>query len=291
METGTNMTAIITTATAPTSNATSNAPTIPTSSAHNDQPHEFREPVSGAILRGLMRDGEPWFVAKDVAQILELGNPRTSLALLDEDEKDVHSMDTLGGKQEMSISSEAGLYSLVLRSRKPEAKAFKRWVTHEVLPAIRKHGGYLTPAKLEEALSDPDTLIMLATNLKAEREKRRMAEAARAKAEHELEVATPKARTYDAVMAPRKLELLTFCRRFRDVNLNLVRPSLEKAGVIYRKGNGYKVYAAYRDSHFSERTDYLTGRLIITVEPKGQQLLARFWEDGTLARKKTRTAL
>lgn len=143
----------------------------------------------------------------------------------------------------------------------------------------------------QEALSDPDTLIMLATNLKAEREKRRMAEAARAKAEHELEVATPKARTYDAVMAPRKLELLTFCRRFRDVNLNLVRPSLEKAGVIYRKGNGYKVYAAYRDSHFSERTDYLTGRLIITVEPKGQQLLARFWEDGTLARKKTRTAL
>ena len=109
METGTNMTAIITTATAPTSNATSNAPTIPTSSAHNDQPHEFREPVSGAILRGLMRDGEPWFVAKDVAQILELGNPRTSLALLDEDEKDVHSMDTLGGKQEMSIISEAGL--------------------------------------------------------------------------------------------------------------------------------------------------------------------------------------
>lgn len=147
-----------------------------------------------------------------------------------------------------------------------------------------------------DQLTDLDDLraaiaAMLATNLKAEREKRRMAEAARAKAEHELEVATPKARTYDAVMAPRKLELLTFYRRFRDVNLNLVRPSLEKAGVIYRKGNGYKVYATYRDSHFSERTDYLTGRLIITVEPKGQQLLTRFWEDGTLARKKTRTAL
>ena len=257
----------------------------------NDPPHEFREPISGAILRGLLVNGEPWFVARDVAQILELGNPRTSLALLDEDEKGVHSMDTLGGKQEMAIISEAGLYSLVLRSRKPEAKAFKRWVTHEVLPAIRKHGGYLTPATLEEALTDPDTLIMLATNLKAEREKRLIAEAARAEAEHKLAVTTPKARTYDAVMAPRKLELLTFCRRFRDVNLNLVRPSLEKAGVIYRKGNGYKVYAAYRDSHFSERTDYLTGRLIITVEPKGQQLLARFWEDGTLARKKTRTTL
>lgn len=291
METGTNMTATIITATAPTSNTTSNAPTIPTSSAHNDQMHEFREPVSGAILRGLMRDGEPWFVARDICKALELTNTSKTLSYLDADEKGITTSYTLGGTQEMSIVSEAGLYSLVLRSRKPEAKAFKRWVTHEVLPAIRKHGGYLTPAKLEEALSDPDTLIMLATNLKAEREKRRMAEAARAKAEHELEVATPKARTYDAVMAPRKLELLTFCRRFRDVNLNLVRPSLEKAGVIYRKGNGYKVYATYRDSHFSERTDYLTGRLIITVEPKGQQLLTRFWEDGTLARKKARTTL
>lgn len=198
---------------------------------------------------------------------------------------------TPGGLQSLLTISEQGLYFFLARSDKATALPFQKWLAGEVLPAIRKHGGYLTPAKLEEALSDPDTLIMLATNLKAEREKRRMAEAARAKAEHELEVATPKARTYDAVMAPRKLELLTFCRRFRDVNLNLVRPSLEKAGVIYRKGNGYKVYAAYRDSHFSERTDYLTGRLIITVEPKGQQLLARFWEDGTLARKKARTAL
>lgn len=77
----------------------------------------------------------------------------------------------------MSIVSEAGLYSLILRSRKPEAKTFKRWITHEVLPAIRKHGGYLTPGKLEEALTDPDTIIRLATNLKAEREKRQALEA------------------------------------------------------------------------------------------------------------------
>lgn len=122
-------------------------------------------------------NGEPWFVARDVCECLELGNPRTSIALLDEDEKGVHTMDTPGGAQEMSIVSEAGLYSLILRSRKPEAKAFKRWITHEVLPAIRKHGGYLTPAKLEEALTDPDTIIRLATNLKAEREKRQALEA------------------------------------------------------------------------------------------------------------------
>lgn len=102
----------------------------------------FDSPAFGSV-RVIERDGQPWFVAKDVCDCLELGNPRTSLALLDEDEKGVHSVDTLGGLQEMSIISEPGLYSLILRSRKPEAKAFKRWITHEVIPAIRRAGGYM----------------------------------------------------------------------------------------------------------------------------------------------------
>lgn len=267
--------------------------TIITTTATSADCHIFTTPtLPGVTLRVVMgEDGEPWFVARDVAQILELGNPRTSLALLDEDERGLHTVDTPGGKQEMSIVSEAGLYSLILRSRKPEAKPFKRWITHEVLPAIRKHGGYLTPAKLEEALTDPDTIIRLATALKKERDMRKIAETARDAAETMLEDAAPKARTYDAVMAPRKLELLTFCRRFRDVNLNRVKDSLEKAGVMYRRAGIYKIYATYRDSHFSERTDVKTGRLIIIVEPKGQQLLARLWNEGKLARKKNKTTL
>ena len=96
-------------------------------------------------VRIIEKDGEPWFVAQDVCNVLELANPRSSMALLDEDERGVHSMDTPSAKQEMAIISEAGLYSLILRSRKPEAKAFKRWVTHEVLPSIRKTGAYLAP--------------------------------------------------------------------------------------------------------------------------------------------------
>lgn len=131
----------------------------------------FENEAFGAV-RVVERDGEPWFVARDVCECLELGNPRTSIALLDEDEKGVHTMDTPGGQQEMSIVSEAGLYSLILRSRKPEAKAFKRWITHEVLPAIRRHGAYLTPDMVEKVISDPDTIIRLATDLKTEREKR-----------------------------------------------------------------------------------------------------------------------
>ena len=130
------------------------------------------ENVAFGAVRVVERDGEPWFVARDVCECLELGNPRTSIALLDEDEKGVHTMDTPGGQQEMSIVSEAGLYSLILRSRKPEAKAFKRWITHEVLPAIRRHGAYLTPDMVEKVISDPDTIIRLATDLKTEREKR-----------------------------------------------------------------------------------------------------------------------
>lgn len=88
-------------------------------------------------------EGEPWFVAKDVCECLELTDVSKTISLLDDDEKGTNSIRTPGGEQQMLVVSEPGLYSLILRSRKPEAKAFKRWVTHDILPAIRKTGGYL----------------------------------------------------------------------------------------------------------------------------------------------------
>ena len=94
-------------------------------------------------MRAVTLDGEPWFVAADVCRALGLGNSSMAVSKLDDDEKGVITSDTLGGKQEMSTINEPGLYSLILRSRKPEAKAFKRWITHEVIPAIRKTGGYI----------------------------------------------------------------------------------------------------------------------------------------------------
>lgn len=98
--------------------------------------------------------GEPWFVAADVCKCLGIGNPRSSLALLDTDEKAatlkvVGRHDFKGLRKDALLVSEAGLYSLILRSRKPEAKPFRRWITHEVLPAIRRHGGYLTSDNLK----------------------------------------------------------------------------------------------------------------------------------------------
>lgn len=128
----------------------------------------------GAALRTLTdENGEPWFVAKDVCDVLELSNVSQTLARrLDDDEKSSITLnDGTPGNPNRAIVSESGLYVLVLASRKPEAHEFKRWVTHEVLPSIRKHGAYMTQQTLDKALTSPDFLIQLATKLKEEQEK------------------------------------------------------------------------------------------------------------------------
>ncbi|NCE63728.1 hypothetical protein D1159_03825 [Pseudoflavonifractor sp. 524-17] len=101
----------------------------------------FENPKFGQI-RVIERGGEPWFVAADVCRALEISDTWNALQRLDDDEKGTCSISTPGGEQKMNIVNEPGLYSLVLGSRKPEAKAFKRWITHEVIPSIRKTGSY-----------------------------------------------------------------------------------------------------------------------------------------------------
>ena len=128
-------------------------------------------------IRGVEINGESWLVGKDVAE--RLGYKDTSDALkkhVDEEDKLTRRFADSGQNREMYIINESGLYSLVLGSKLPNAKKFKHWVTSEVLPAIRKHGGYLTAEKVEEALLNPDVLIRLATELKDEREGRRALE-------------------------------------------------------------------------------------------------------------------
>ena len=142
------------------------------------------------MVRTVLKDGEPWFVAADVCRALEIGDTHKAVERLDDDEKGRSLIPTLGGDQELLIVNEPGLYTLVLGSRKPEARAFKRWITHEVIPSIRKHGGYLTPPTIAELLENPDTIVELALTLKAEREKRLSAES-------DLRVARPKAEYFD----------------------------------------------------------------------------------------------
>jgi len=127
----------------------------------------------GKEVRTIQRNGETWWVLKDVCGVLELSNARMIADRLDEDDVSLaYVTDSLGRQQQTNIVNESGLYNVILRSDKPEAKKFKRWVTHEVLPQIRRHGAYITTSKLEEIMNDPDSWIKLLTALKEERQEK-----------------------------------------------------------------------------------------------------------------------
>ena len=123
----------------------------------------------GNATRVVLRNGEPWWIASDICAILGHSNPTVALERLDDDER---SKLNLGRAGATNIVNEPGLYGLILGSRKPEARAFKRWIKHEVLPAINRHGVYMTPQRIEEVLTDPDTIIKIAQALKDEHAKR-----------------------------------------------------------------------------------------------------------------------
>ena len=123
-------------------------------------------------IRILIDNDEIWFVAIDVCKCLEINNSRQAILRLDTDEKKSLYIENSGaGNPNKTIVNEAGLYNLILSSRKPEAKEFKRWITHEVIPSIRKYGAYMTPETIEKVLYNPEFIINLATQLKAEQEK------------------------------------------------------------------------------------------------------------------------
>ena len=146
-------------------------------------------------VRTIQKDGEPWFVLRDVCNVLGLGTPARVAERLDTDEvSQTHITDSMGRQQEMTIINESGLYNVILRSDKPEAKPFRKWVTSEVLPTIRRHGMYATPDTVEKMLADPDTTIKLLETIKQER-------AARLALEAQAEADKPKIIFADAVSA------------------------------------------------------------------------------------------
>ncbi|NKW95860.1 phage antirepressor KilAC domain-containing protein [Bacillus toyonensis] len=120
-------------------------------------------------VRTVMQSKDVWFIAKDVAEVLEFSDTHAMTRHLDEDE--LMSVKLTGMNMKSTLMNESGLYSAILRSRKPQAKAFKKWVTSEVLPSIRKHGAYMTDQALEQAVTNPDFMIGLLINLKEEKVK------------------------------------------------------------------------------------------------------------------------
>ena len=154
----------------------------------------FENPDFGAV-RSILIDGDPWFVAADVCKALEIEKTNRALSRLDDDEKGAHSVSTPGGRQRMSIISESGLYSLILGSRKPEARAFKRWITHEVIPSIRKHGAYMTDSLLDALEAHPEAVPEYLNRLRSENARNR-------ELTRRLRLALPKAEYYDAFVDP-----------------------------------------------------------------------------------------
>lgn len=193
----------------------------------------------GNAIRVAENEGAHLFIAKDVCDFLELTNVSQTISYLDEDEKGIISNDTPGGYQNMLGINESGLYSLILRSRKPEAKAFKKWITSEVIPSIRKHGAYLTNKKVEEVLLSPDTIIQLAQTIKEERAAKEGAQLLLAQAEQQVAIYKPKALFADAVTAAKT------CILVGDLAKILKQNGIdtgEKRFYKWLRENGYMIY-------------------------------------------------
>lgn len=152
-------------------------------------------------IRTAIQGNEPWFVAADVCRPLEHSNVSMALDRLDDDEKAKLNLGLPGG--DTNCVNEAGLYALVLGSRKPEAKAFKRWITHEVIPEIRRHGAYLTDEATEAFFSNPDTFARLAVKWRDERHARLAAEEQAREKQKKIEADAPKVLFADSVAASR----------------------------------------------------------------------------------------
>lgn len=159
----------------------------------------FNHPDFGEVRTVTIND-EPWLVEKDVAQALGYQNPQKALRdHVDDDEKTVNESFTVNGTPAILIN-ESGMYSLILSSKLPGAKEFKRWVTSEVLPSIRKHGAYMTPETLEAAILSPDYLLKVVTALKDETDKRKELEAVNSRLTVENQIMHPKADYFDELV-------------------------------------------------------------------------------------------
>jgi len=217
-------------------------------------------------------NGEPWFVAADVCKALEIGNPTMALDRLDEDEKALISIEGLSrGNDKGNVVSEAGLYALVLGSRKEEAKAFKRWITHDVIPTIRKHGMWAR----EELLSNPDVLLEVVTRLKAESDARKALEAQNA-------ALLPKGEYYDTFVARDNLTSLRDTAKLLNVKEHQFITALVERKYLFRdqkralapyakKNNGF-----FEVKQYASTTSKATGiQTLVTV--KGREHFAKLF--------------
>lgn len=192
-------------------------------------------------MRSIMKGNEPWFVAADVCRALGIINHKDALTRLDEDEKSGVSLpDPHGREQITNCVNEPGLYSLVLGSRKPEAKAFKRWVTHDVIPSLRKHGMYATESTVEKMLNDPDAAIQILQRFKQEREQRKLLESKVAEDAPKVLFADSVACSNSEILVGELAKILK--QNGMDIGQNRLFEKLRKDGyLIQRNGSDYNM--------------------------------------------------
>lgn len=194
-------------------------------------------------VRTIQKNGEPWWVLADVCKVLDLSNPSKVADRLEPDEKANFELGLRGGAT--NCINESGLYAVILRSDKPQAKPFRKWVTNEVLPSIRKHGAYMTDQTLERALTSPDFLIELATQLKAEQAQRKQLETTVAVQGQQIAELQPKASYYDVVLNCKDLISIGKIAKDYGWSARKLNEYLHEHGVQYKQGKTWLLYQKY----------------------------------------------
>lgn len=201
-------------------------------------------------VRMLEINGEPWFVGKDVAEILGYSNTRDTLAkrVDNEDKLDgVAICDSIGREQKPVLINESGLYSLILSSKLPKAKEFKRWVTAEVIPSIRKHGMYA----VDELLNNPDIAIQAFTALKEERAKNKALETENAQQKQIIAEYSPKASYYDVVLQTSDALSASQIAKDYGKSAKWLNETLHDLGVQYKQGSTWLLYQKYAEQGYT----------------------------------------
>lgn len=212
------------------------------------------ENVEFGSVRTVAIDNEPWFVAVDVCKALEIGNSRQALTRLDDDEKltTVISNDSAAtGKSQLSFVNEPGLYTLVLGSRKAEAKAFKRWITHEVIPSIRKHGAYATSVTIDSIIANPENGIRLLQALKTERDRRKELELENARQKQQLAEYSPKASYYDVVLQTTDALSASEIAKDYGKSAKWLNNLLHEKGIQFKQGGIWLLYQKYAEQGYT----------------------------------------
>jgi prophage antirepressor-like protein len=200
----------------------------------------------GNNVRTVQIDNAPYFVGNDITNTLKYKNGRKAISdHVDVEDVREERIVTPSGIQKMKVINESGLYSLILSSKLPTAKEFKRWVTSEVLPTIRKHGAYLTDSAIEQTLTDPDYLIKLATQLKTEREGRLIAE-------ETVKDLKPKASYYDKVLSNPSLMNITAIAKDYGYGAITFNKLLHELKIQYCQSGTWYLYSKYQDRGWTQ---------------------------------------